>query len=177
MLERLGIEADIKPRSRQFIQSRISDNPRLLEADPQYLINLYNLPEDQRRLLLEGDWDYNPEQVFSNWRRDLHVVDPFPIPTDWFVLWRGIDWGFANPMSAGWYARHKDTGRIFRVQGLYGSGWTDQQQAKLILDKTPETWANYTTLGPRLLEQEAEHGREYRPELVQRGSARRSQGP
>ncbi len=114
-------------RSRVFIPAKVTDNAKLLEYHPDYLLNLASLPEAQRRALLEGDWDSFSGQVFTEWRNDpagyatgrgTHVIDPFPIPASW-SLWRGFDWGYARPFSVGWYAVDPDR-RLYRIRELYG---------------------------------------------------------
>lgn len=114
-------------RSRVFVPSTVFDNKALLDNDPNYLASLAMLPDAERQALLYGDWDSFSGQVFAEWRNDpahyedqrwTHVVAPFPIPKDWRI-YRGFDFGYARPFSAGWYAVDHD-GRIFRVKELYG---------------------------------------------------------
>jgi phage terminase large subunit len=69
--------------SYKFIPARVQDNTHLMENDPRYLTRLYKLPEKERRMLLEGDWDVFEGQYFPEFSRETHVVDPFIIPTDW----------------------------------------------------------------------------------------------
>jgi hypothetical protein len=45
-----------KATSRTFIRAFIHDNKILLEADPEYLNRLENLPEPYRSMYLKGDW-------------------------------------------------------------------------------------------------------------------------
>lgn len=51
---------DTLPKSLTFISSKLSDNQVLCKADPSYLANLMALPEFDRKQLLEGNWDVNP---------------------------------------------------------------------------------------------------------------------
>ena len=44
-------------RSRLFIQSRVEDNPTLMEADPEYVKFLEGLPDGLREQWREGSWD------------------------------------------------------------------------------------------------------------------------
>lgn len=81
-----------KPEDYKMIRATIYDNTVLMESDPDYVNRLENLPEDQRRAFLLGDWDGFAGQYFTEWRRDLHVVDPFPIPSHWQV-YRSLDYG------------------------------------------------------------------------------------
>lgn len=114
-------------RSRVFVPARVTDNQKLLEHDPGYLLNLAALPQAQRAALLDGNWDSFSGQVFSEWRDDpagyqsgrgTHVIDPFEVPGSW-PIWRGFDWGYARPFSVGWYAVDGDR-RLYRIRELYG---------------------------------------------------------
>ena len=114
-------------RSRIFVPAKVTDNQRLLEYDPGYLLSLAALPAAQRAALLDGNWDSFSGQVFAEWRNDpagcrtgrgTHVIDPFPVPDTW-PIWRGFDWGFSRPFSVGWYAVDGDR-RLYRIRELYG---------------------------------------------------------
>ena len=90
-------------KSRIFIPSKVTDNPTLMKEDPEYIESLKALPEELRRAWLDGDWDIFAGQFFQKWRHDMHVVEPFEIPHDWF-RYRAIDYGFAAPFACGWWA-------------------------------------------------------------------------
>ena len=60
--------------------------------DPNYVKTLENLPEDRRKAMLYGDWDIFEGQYFTEFRRDIHVVEPFTIPDNW-NRYVGIDYG------------------------------------------------------------------------------------
>lgn len=80
------------PEDYLFIPAKATDNKSLMEADPDYLKRLQNLPEDLRRAWLDGDWDVFAGQYFSEWRREIHVAEPFAIPEGW--RWYGcLDYG------------------------------------------------------------------------------------
>lgn len=114
-------------RGRIFVPARVTDNYRLLENDPGYLLTLASLPPAERAALLDGNWDSFSGQVFTEWRNDpagwesrrwSHVIAPFQVPDGWPV-WRSFDWGFSRPFSVGWYAVDGD-GRLYRIRELYG---------------------------------------------------------
>lgn len=113
--------------SRIFIPSTVFDNKKLMENDPEYVMQLASLPEAEKRALLYGDWDSFSGQVFMEWRNNIdhyddrvhtHVITPFEIPKTWRV-WRSFDWGFAKPFSVGWYAIDHEN-RMYRIRELYG---------------------------------------------------------
>ncbi len=59
---------------RRFIPARLSDNPYLADAG-DYEAMLLSLPEQQRRQLLEGDWDIKEGAAFTEFDRRVHVVE------------------------------------------------------------------------------------------------------
>ncbi len=113
--------------SRIFIPSTVFDNKILMDNDPEYVMQLSSLPEQEKRALLYGDWDSFSGQVFMEWRNNIdhyedrlhtHVITPFDIPSTWKV-WRSFDWGYAKPFSVGWYAIDHEN-RMYRIRELYG---------------------------------------------------------
>lgn len=88
--------------TRLFIPAKLEDNPFLMAADPEYEERMKNLPEDVYRALREGDWDYYVGQYFTEFKRDTHVVEPFPIP-DWWRRYVAIDYGL-DMLAAYWVA-------------------------------------------------------------------------
>ena len=90
-------------KSRIFIPSKVTDNPTIMREDPEYIDSLKALPDEFRRAWLDGDWDIFSGQFFQKWRHDIHVVDDFDIPNEWYK-YRSIDYGFAAPLAVGFYA-------------------------------------------------------------------------
>lgn len=103
--------------TRFFVPAKVSDNPKI---DQDYVRRLMLLPELQRKMLLEGDWNAFEGQTFSEWNREVHVVDPYQLPKDW-PRWRAMDWGFAKPYCVLWFTCDFD-GQIICYRELYG--WT-----------------------------------------------------
>ncbi|EAX47548.1 protein of unknown function DUF264 [Thermosinus carboxydivorans Nor1] len=134
--------------TRCFVPARVFDNPILLRADPLYLKRLESLPEAERKALLLGDWDAFAGQVFSEWRRDVHVVEPFAIPAGW-LRFRAMDWGFSKPYCILWFAVDYN-GVIYVYRELYGlkPGCVDvgtQETAREVAQKVKaaEDWKNF----------------------------------
>ena len=86
-VKRLFIDKDYqgkeRPEDYRFIQSLVYENEYLMENDPDYVRTLENLPEDRRKAMLYGDWDIFEGQYFGEFRRDIHVIEPFEIPETW----------------------------------------------------------------------------------------------
>lgn len=86
-----------------FIPSKLQNNKKLLENDPQYIKRLYLVGNDKLvRAWLEGDWNAVEGAYFDKWS-DANVISPFPIPDHW-LRFRSGDWGSAKPFSFGWWA-------------------------------------------------------------------------
>lgn len=131
-------------RSRCFHFSNIYDNRILLDADPNYIQTLQALPADERRALLDGDWDVFAGQYFREWRRQTHVVEPFPIPQHWPRI-RCFDYGIARPFVCLWLALDESKRatlgkpRIYVYRELSRPNITPaSQQARLVLDYSHE---------------------------------------
>jgi hypothetical protein len=112
----------------RYIPAKVTDNPHV---DANYIRVLDSIPDPQRRKAMkEGDWDVFAGQFFSEWRRALHVVAEFPVPTEWRRV-RGIDYGFAAPWAVEWIAQDQD-GRVWVYRELYDTGVIESVQAERI---------------------------------------------
>jgi len=102
----------ITRQKRTFIRAFLTDNPTLMENDPDYINRLQMLPEAERRAKLDGDWWIFAGQVFEEWRgykilsepeNAIHVIKPFEIP-EWWPRILTVDWGYRHMTWAGWLA-------------------------------------------------------------------------
>ena len=66
-----------------FIPAKVTDNPALMEKDPEYVNMLKNLPPGLKEAWLLGKWDVYAGQFFMEFDREVHVIDPFEIPSHW----------------------------------------------------------------------------------------------
>ena len=80
------------PDDYEFISATIFDNEVLLSSDPGYVNMLNNLSEGLRQAWRDGNWDMLAGQYFSEFDRQVHVVEPFAIPDNW-KRYRAIDYG------------------------------------------------------------------------------------
>ena len=148
-------EAGEDPADYTFIQSLVTDNRALMEAQPDYVKQLQALPEKLRRAWLEGDWEIFEGQFFEDFRtapdpvrcaaagiepaeaakRGLwtHVIPAFDPPAGW-KLYRSFDWGYSRPFSCAWWAVDFD-GRLYRILELYGCGRTPNEGVKWTPDQ------------------------------------------
>ena len=110
---------NVEHLGRIFIPSKVSDNSFLMKADPGYVKRLSKLSRKDREALLFGNWDIFDGQYFTEWRRDIHVVEPFVIPDGWrryFVMDYGLD------MLAGYWIAVDMYGRAYVYKEIYESG-------------------------------------------------------
>lgn len=97
-------------KTRVFIPAKLDDHPdERFRRD--YNRQLQSISDESlRRALRHGDWDVFAGQVFKEFSRNVHVVDPFPIP-DYWQRWRSMDYG--NKNSVLWYAQDPMSDRIY----------------------------------------------------------------
>ena len=113
---------------RCYIPAKLSDNPILQKRNPNYINQLRALPEPYRTAYMTGDWDIFLGQMFA-FRRDRHIIDPVPIPSD-APIYMTFDWGFGAPFSVGWWWVDAD-GRLYRFAEWYGWNGTPNQGLRL----------------------------------------------
>ena len=86
-VKRLFIDRDYTPTENpddyKFIPSLVFENKYIMEHDPNYVKVLENLPEDRKQAMLYGNWDIFDGQFFREFKRSIHVIEPFQIPEHW----------------------------------------------------------------------------------------------
>lgn len=121
-------------RTTRFFPSTYKDNPHLA---PEYIQYLENLKGPLGEAWRDGSWDVFEGQAFMEWDRERHIIDPPVIPDHW-TRWRALDWGFAAPWCCLWFARDPDNGRVIVYREAYRAGLTVPQQARYMVDMSPE---------------------------------------
>lgn len=140
-LKRLFIERRFNERERPldygFIQALVSDNPALMENDPDYVHRLEGEPNEAlRRAYRFGDWDIFAGQFFGEISRDVHLVKAFRIPDHW-NRFGAYDYGFNHPGAFGWFAVDED-GNVYLYREFVQAGLrVDQFAGKLV--RYPDT--------------------------------------
>ena len=165
---------------RRFIPASLYDNP-YLSSDGAYEANLLTLPENQRRQLLEGDWDVAEGAAFPEWNRDLHVIEPYTIPRSW-TKFRACDYGYGSYTGILWFAVEPKTEKLIVYRELYVSKVTAVDLADMIRDiEAKEGKVRYGVLdsslwhkrgdsGPSLAEVMNRKGCNFRPSDRSKGS-------
>lgn len=80
------------PDDYTFIAATVFDNKVLLENDPGYVDMLNNLSDGLREAWRDGNWDMLAGQYFTEFDRNIHLIEPFEIPKHW-KRYRTIDYG------------------------------------------------------------------------------------
>lgn len=125
-----------------FIQSLVTDNTALMQAQPDYIKQLEALPPRLRDMWLYGKWDIFEGMFFEDFRvspdislceekgidtekarkegRFTHVIEPLPVSVVRDMnIYRSYDFGYNKPFSCAWWAVDHD-GVIYRILELYG---------------------------------------------------------
>lgn len=121
--------------TRIFIPSLVQDNKFMLTYDPDYIKRLDALPEKERRALKYGDWDIFDGQFFTEFKRDIHVIEPFEIPKDWYIYFV-MDYGL-DKLAGYWIAvDYNNNAYVFRE--VYESNLLVSQARDKIKEMTNE---------------------------------------
>jgi hypothetical protein len=164
---------------RRFIPARLSDNPYLSEQG-DYEAMLLSLPEQQRRQLLEGDWDIKEGAAFTEFDRTKHVVEPYKIPSNW-VKFRAADYGYGSYSAVLWFAVTPSE-QLVVYRELYVSKVLATDLADMVLQLEAEDgnikygvldsslWHKRGDTGPSLAEQMVSRGCRWRPSDRSKGS-------
>ena len=130
---------------RIFIPSLLDDNTFLNQGDPAYRERLSALPDREKRALLYGDWDIFDGQYFNEFKREIHVIEPFEIPLSW-RRYRTLDYGL-DRLAVLWIAIDPD-GKAYVYREYCESSLPISAAARAITERTPRGEDIYATLAP-----------------------------
>ncbi len=137
------VHYDATGRSFLFIPAKVQENKFLMDADPEYIARLEQLPEDEKKALLHGDWDVFEGQYFTEFSRDIHVIEPFPIPDHW-RRYITLDYGL-DMLACYWIAMDQQQ-KAYVYKELYQPGLIISDAAEAIKKLTTEEI--YDTIAP-----------------------------
>ena len=118
-----------KESTRIFIPSLVTDNKFMLEYDKDYIDRLDNLPEKERQALKYGDWEIYDGIFFPEFKRRIHVIEPFKIPEHW-NRYISIDYGL--DMFAVLFYAIDTNGKAFAYNEIHESNLIISDAAKLL---------------------------------------------
>jgi hypothetical protein len=125
--------------NRVFIPAKVDDNEHLDQL--AYLASLSHLSETLQAQLREGNWDAFEGLAYPKFRKDIHVVPPFPLSDTWERL-EALDYGINNPTSWGCFAVDFDGNVI--AHGLYYSPGMVSDHAAAIHERRKTWWPERT---------------------------------
>jgi len=128
-----------------FIKALPQDNKHLPDS---YYNTLGSLPEKLRKAYRDGNWDVFEGQYFGEWDKDVHIVQPFEIPSSW-KRFRAYDHGRENPACCSWYALDYD-GKVYKYRELYKRGMNVDQLAAEIGDLSKGESYEYSVADPSI---------------------------
>ena len=141
--------------TRVFIPAKVTDHP-IQKFKEDYQRKLSAISDvDLRRALRDGDWDVFAGQVFKEFRRDIHVVDPFEIPDHW-QRWRAMDYG--NKNSVGWFTLDPQSERIYMYREYRTEDFVDiPTKSKLIQQFEAGEPVSYGLADPSIWNGQGDH--------------------
>ena len=155
---------------RRFIPSKLEDNPYL--ADTPYGTMLESLPENQRKQLLEGDWDAVTGAAFGEWNRKIHTIEPFEIPQQW-RRFRSCDYGYSSHSGVLWFAIDPDTDQIIVYRELYTKGVQAADLSRMVkrIEYENEERVSYGVLDSSVWDQRGDRGPSMAEQMIRAGVA------
>lgn len=121
---------------RQYVPAKLTDNPSLLRADPDYVYKLEGLGDPLLvRAMKEGDWKIVAGAMFGGvWSDERHVCRPFAIPQGW-PIWRGGDDGYASFSALYWLTQDPDAKTVYVISEIYRTGMLPDESAQRTLER------------------------------------------
>jgi len=133
------------PDDYTFIQSLVDDNEILMRKNPDYVKQLDSLPEGMRERWRYGSWDVAEGQYFAEFRRDVHTMEPFPIPPEW-RRYISIDYGL--DMLAAYWIAVDNSSHCYVYKELCQPDLPISMAAEAILSNTAADENIYAVLAP-----------------------------
>ncbi len=100
------------------IHMQWDDNPFLNNKEVLSLAS--SLSQDELNSRRFGLFSHQGGLVYSDFREEIHVIEPFKVPIDWYDK-LSIDPGLNNPLSCHWYAVDYD-GNVYVIAEHYEAG-------------------------------------------------------
>lgn len=160
-------KSDENPADYKFIQATVDDNKDLMDANPDYVRMLENLPPDIMRAHRYGDWSALSGSFFGEFTEGIHTCVPFPIPKNW-ARYRAFDYGL-DMFACLWVAVDPD-GRCYVYREFNESDLPVTDAARKQLELTlpsedipfsvapPDMWSRQRETGKTMASTFAENG-------------------
>ena len=112
-----------------YIQISGLDNPFVSSVKLRQATKHLSEASQQSRLF--GAFTLQTGLVYSEFRRDVHVIEPRVLPEDW-PRYRGIDFGTRNPFACIWVAHDLDTDTLHVYREYYKTEVTTQENGNMV---------------------------------------------
>ena len=119
-------KSEMAKRDFRLILAPSTENVHLPDEYIKSMQETYTKERWEREVM--GSFDSFSGQIYTEFRRDVHVIKPFAIPKEWTRI-IGADHGFVNPAAAVWGAVDYD-GNIYIYREFYESGWLIEEICK-----------------------------------------------
>jgi phage terminase large subunit len=86
-----------------------------------YLERLHDMSDDEYQVYVLGKWMQARGRIFDTFDRNVHVIQPFPIPAEWHRF-RSMDFGIAHMMVCGWWAVDELENRLIQYREWPATG-------------------------------------------------------
>lgn len=134
-----------------MLESKHEDNPRYWDLEKKewtpegaaYIAKLDKLRGPLNERLRWGRWSEAHGAVYTEWRRDKHVVPRREIPPEWPRYW-AVDFGYNDAFSC-LMAAEDPEGRVIVYQELYKSKTLVEVHAKVmlqLLEREAKYWSD-----------------------------------
>ncbi len=116
-----------------------TENTHLPSGYVESMLATYSDERIQREIM--GSFDAFQGAVYPDFRRDVHVIKPFPLPKEWRRI-VGIDHGYRNPSAWIWGAVDNDA-NLYIYREFYEREWLIEE---IVLGKKAENLPGVLTL-------------------------------
>ncbi len=123
---RKKVSAAEQKKNYKIVVAPSTENKHLPPNYVAQMMGSYSRERIERDIM--GSFDAFQGQVFTEFRRDVHVVKPFRIPEEW-TKFCGLDVGYTNPTACVWGAMDYD-GVIWIYREFYHSEWIVEEVVK-----------------------------------------------
>ncbi len=131
-----GMEAkDYRADLYKFIPAKVTDNPALMERNPEYVEGLRRLPTALRLALLDGSWDILAGAFYDRWTKGHVVASDGGGEPEWCPRWVGVDWGYEHPSAVLWCVK-TEAGPALIYREMMVKGKTPAELGRLIAERT-----------------------------------------
>lgn len=129
-----------KPEDYEFILALVYDNEILMQNNPDYIQMLNNMPADMIQAHRDGDWDALSGAYFKEFKRDVHVIEPFVIPSHWYIYFV-MDYGL--DCLAGYWVADDHDGHYYFIKEVWETDLIISAAARRIHEVTGEDTVQY----------------------------------